>query len=310
MTGLAPITRAHAGLLDALLADASASDPHGASTAYHMLTGRNGLWALRQGASLLLLARHPNQADQLLAFPPLGPDGRDLLRLAALTIPTLRVCRVPHEALFSVRRSLGPTAAIVPEGVLDWLFPVHILGARRVAALEGPCLRAVRAKVRRASKRQIRWRRLVAEDIAAVLTLVRRWAHTQDQSLAPAAFEGPYRALFSMVNDPRLRVRGLAFEHNGRLVGFTSWEEPRRGCATACGLGSLARRSITGLAEFQIHITASHLADQGVSEYSLGGSETPGLDAFKRKFDPVRSVRLHTVAGRQPAVADDEGLAA
>jgi len=68
--------------LQELIASVNSADPFARSPGYFAMTGRNGLWRYSDKNTSMLIARHPNRADELLFFPPFGENPADLLESA------------------------------------------------------------------------------------------------------------------------------------------------------------------------------------------------------------------------------------
>ncbi|MEL6243952.1 MAG: hypothetical protein AAFQ85_01215, partial [Pseudomonadota bacterium] len=202
-----------------LLERQQSADPYAVSPAYYRFTGRRGLFVLESGASALIVCRHPNKSDGWLAFPPFGPEGPSLLRFAAKDIPNLELAR------FQGSPGFGFDA--VPETILDWRFPVHTLDPARVAQLDGPDFRGVRAKVKRAQRQGVIARTLDAGDLPQILTMAGRWSDRQHQSLSRDQLIGSHKDIFAIFADPMVNLDGIALECSGQLVGYRIWERPR-----------------------------------------------------------------------------------
>ncbi len=71
-----------AGLQERLLSVSPREDSYSQSAAYYAMTGRNGLWLYSTDDTFMVMAAHPNRADHLLLFPPLGKDPAALLEQA------------------------------------------------------------------------------------------------------------------------------------------------------------------------------------------------------------------------------------
>ena len=89
-------------------------------------------------------------------------------------------------------------------------------------------------------------------------------------------------------------MAGRLIAVNGRPSGFSSWEETDRERGMANALAHLAVHEVKGLSHFVMVDMCRTLVDRGFSQVCIGGSETEGLDRFKRKFAPVSSVRLNS----------------
>lgn len=151
-----------------------------------------------------------------------------------------------------------------------------------------------RNKVHAATKEgtTVRSTKFSDSDVAKIRTIVESWA--------PELFGDDYLknvnyidfALQELLTYPN--IRGLISEKNGVPNGFTIWEEPQGNYGTANSLvhSCLHER---GISELLHHEMAKSLQQSGIQNLSLGGAETQGLDAFKRKMNPAKSIRLETI---------------
>lgn len=289
---LVPITLDDTVYLQNLLAPFASDDPYAVSPAYLLYTGRHGLWVMQSGESLLFIARHPNIEGEYLAFPPLGAEGLSLLRFAGREFPALKLARFPSTP-FGV---LG--FGQIEETILDWKHPIHTLCPNRVTDLKGPTFRTVRSKINHARRQGCRARPLRIKDEQHALALALPWSDRQAQALSRAKLIEPHSAAFKLLADPNLDLDGLAFECGDRFVGYRIWERPRGPHRAASSIAALTCRNHRGLSEFAMHTMAKHVAQQDGQELCVGGSETAGLDAFKRKFNPIRSVSLSSLVSQ------------
>ncbi len=140
--------------------------------------------------------------------------------------------------------------------------------------------------------------------------LARAWACGQTQDLPLSELLAPYERAFELLANPALALQGVAFQHADQLLGLYVWEQPDWRPDMAVGLISLTSRRVRGLAEYQHVVMCALLADIGVPRLCIGGAETAGLDAFKRKFEPVHSVALTSAVQRGGPTAMAQGMAA
>lgn len=281
--------------LKAVLDRYGSDDPYATSLAHLALTGRNGLWLIEEAGSHAVMCMHPNNANQMMVFPPFGRNAAALLRKVFARWPHVRLARVPTDRAVFLSAAHPEAAVPIQEDVLDWKYPVHTLDTNKVAALEGRKLQKVRAKVRRANRNGVEVNPLTLNDYHEAVALAARWTACQHQRLEGLELVAPYAYVFALLADPDINVRGHALRQNGRLVGLDAWEEPQNGSGIACGVGSLTVRDIPGIAEFQIHASCSALASCGIERLCIGGSETEGLDKFKKKFLPAQSIELCSI---------------
>jgi hypothetical protein len=290
--------------LQAVLDEGAGEDPYQLSAGYFALTGRHGLWLARSADSALVVCRHPQHAGTMLVFPPLGTGGMDLLAAALqrLAAPRTALRLARAGAAFPVRLAGSALAAVlcrVPETDLDWAFPVHVLDPAAVAAHRGGAFEAVR--------RGLNWldhAAIEALDLrpgvhaAAVLDLVGRWAAGDPDRIAP------YRRLLGLFGT--VPLAGRLVLHAGRPAGFSAWDEAPRARGLANAFAHIGLHEVRGMARFVLYDMCRTLAAKGFAEACIGGSETSGLDRFKRKFAPVRSIRLDTWEAVPAAAAASE----
>lgn len=283
--------------LDAVLATVRSPDDYASSIGYFAITGRKGLWLLEKGAARMVVCRHPNIDEAWLAFPAFGHGARELEDELLRERPEIRLGRVVAQAHEGRR--------VVSEEVLDWRYPVHTISTRNATSLEGGPWRKTRSRVRGVERRGVSISILSVGDGFEALALADRWVDTQDQGLSLADYHAPYERAFELLQRPELRLSGIAVRQDSALIGFHVWERPRLGRSVACSLCLNASRDIPGLSEYIMHASAKRLLHFGFEELCLGGSETASLDAYKRKFYPVRSVTLSSMVIADRTSRDD-----
>jgi hypothetical protein len=89
-------------------------------------------------------------------------------------------------------------------------------------------------------------------------------------------------------------IHGIICSINEKPKGFTLWEEPTAGYNVA---NAIVHCNIydRGVSEFLHYEMAKNLSEKNIPYLSLGGAEQQGLDLFKRKMNPVRSIELETI---------------
>lgn len=282
---------------------AACPDTYVNSPLYYMLTGRRGAWVYRSGRQCLIVCRHPHLDRCLMVFPELGRDpdyaltARILTKLGATGLD-VRLSRYSQENIDTLAHQLtkrNSSAAIgitvCGEEIMDWKYPVRILDTRRVASMEGASFAKIRNKCRRAAGDVI-VSPLRGEDMIRPLrATLRFWEgnmilerkDTEDMSEL-------YAALFDLMSDRKTEIEGLYSQRGRRPVGFSLWERSALGVANL--FVNLCDTSITGLSDFQLVSSCRHLVEQGVDHLNMGGSELESLDAFKAKFQPIKSISI------------------
>ena len=297
---LRPIGDRELPLLQRVFEKAHTADPYARSAAYFAMTGRNGLWLYGDQGRGIIVAQHPNDPSAILAFPPFGKNGADLLP-ALLDEPWLDgrhllLSRFTAAALSDAKTAL-PRAAdwIVEEKLLDWRYPVHVLDTDRVVARAGPDFRDFRKNLHRAERAGLTTRSLdPVNDHESIMTITRAWAF--DHEDGGDDLTAPARRVLDLMERKVLPIRGLmVVDENDRAVAYSIWEEtsPRQGMAN--GLSNSALPHIKGATELSYLGACQALRESGFTSFCIGGSESEGLDAFKRKMIPAASIELVTL---------------
>lgn len=301
---LMAIAPEHLPALARLFRTMEREDPYSTSAAYYAMTGRKGLWLYGDDQTMMIIARHPNCEGELLVFPPFGRDPAGLLEqaldAAAMLPGKINLARLSTDDGYLAMRVAALTGnEPSTENILDWTYPVHVLDTAIVNKREGPSFRDFRKNVNRAFGRG-QWAVPIdlQRDKAAILSVVDQWASRHDQSVySYDDLVAPSMAALNLF-ETGLPINGILIHEGTAPVGFIVWEEtdPEKGIAN-----SIAGLSIGGKGtdEFAALTMCEMLQARGFNEVCIGGSETSGLDAFKRKMNPVRSIKLQTV----PALA-------
>jgi hypothetical protein len=267
-------------------------DPYARSAAYFAMTGRKGLYEVRGGESGVLLCRHPNLADCVLVFPPYGPGG-PALRAAAVSAAGKLGGEVQLARHLAAPRNIETEA--VAEDVLDWRYPVHTLDCVAVATLRGRKFQDVRTFLNGLDSSRVEAIDLdPAVHWDAVLSVVRAWA-------GPDAEEADvYSRQLDLFGC--LPLAGRLILYDGSPAGFSIWEKTDQDAGLANAFSHIGFHAIRGMSRFVMVDMCLTLARRGFRHVCIGGSETEGLDLFKRKFCPVESINLKSyLAKPEPA---------
>ena len=86
-------------------------------------------------------------------------------------------------------------------------------------------------------------------------------------------------------------LEGQLIYHHDQLKSFAIWDK--------IGIFSnefaiASDKEIDGLSEYQMYNMCIQLEQEGIKKVNIGGSETNGLDRFKKKFHPAYSYNLNT----------------
>lgn len=299
-------------LLHRILSRHRREDSYSVSASYFAMTGRKGLWLYGDHKSFMLIAAHPNRDNHLLLFPPIGRNPNRLLARAftdprILASDKIQIARIgPQDGLLSAWIGATGQFSFQREDVLDWAYPVHTLGTPELVAHQGQAFRDFRKNIARANERGLTARPIENEhDRRTVIGLARAWAsanphvgYAQDDLIAPTA------VIVNLMDKTGVPLHGLIIEEGDKPQGFILWEEtdPENGIANSMCNTALAGKGTT---EFAYLSMAKTLLERGFERVCIGGSETPGLDAFKRKMQPVQSIDLQSAAFSASRTADD-----
>lgn len=282
-------------------------DPYLSSAAYYGFTGRHGLWTYEEDGDFIPFCAHPNVPGKTLIFPSASANGIALARnlLSACFTPgdAVQLARLtPRAAEEAVTRlswtTQGYRYEIAEERVLDWLFPVHTLSTERVAAHRGGAFNAFRGRLYQADRARARVEALdIGAHYADLLSLSRRWAEARaTPSRAFGDLFAPNAYILRMARESGLDLRGSVIYMDGACVSCAIWEMPPDRTRPASSVMMLAHGASKGLSELQQLERCRALRDDGIARVCIGGSETAGLDAHKRKLSPVESLPLVSVA--------------
>lgn len=299
---LVEITPENVPLLQKFLNKLDREDLYSTSAAYFMMTGRKGLWVYGNEDTAMIVARHPNIDDRILFFSPMGTNPVDLTEFALVdpVIPAgeKKLARLgPEDQYLSAVLEQRGSGKIEVEEILDWKFPVHILDTANVVDSKGQNFRDFRKNIHRAFGRGL-WSESIdsQDDIARVLEISKSWAMRRvSDNYSIEDLIGPTKYALSLFNNPNLSINGLIINEGNEAVGYIMWEEtnPSKGLANSISGMSVRPR---GTEEFAILEMCKKLKKAGFRKVCIGGSETEGLDNFKRKMCPVSSVNLLTLS--------------
>lgn len=300
LSSLTEIAPEHLSVLARILRTMKREDPYSMSAAYYAITGRKGLWLYGDDQTMMIIARHPNCEGELLVFPPFGCDPVGLLEQAfndpALPAGKINLARLGAEdGYLAMRVTLLTGQEPSTENILDWTYPVHVLDTASINKRKGPSFRDFRKNVNRAFGRG-QWAELIdlSRDKAAILSVVDQWASRHDQSVY--SYEDLVAPSLAALNlfETDLPIHGILIHEGTAPAGIIIWEEtdPEKRIANSIAGLSIGDK---GTDEFAALKMCEVLQARGFDQVCIGGSETAGLDAFKRKMNPVRSIKLQTV---------------
>lgn len=302
------ITEENRGLFFALLGKESDLDSYATSPVYYAFTGRNGLWIYQDGNSYVPLCWHPNVDGQILVFPPRGQYHPTILKKALAEMPTppagISLARVKADEICSesIRNISGfagrsiSTTLVDEEPVLDWRYPVHIFSTENVARSEGRAFVKVRNNIKQMEQYTVSILPLSEGRTPQVIEFVNRWARGRSPNIAEIKeLVSPYVETMKLLKDDVFNVSGQMFFVDGLLQAVTLWERPNTAMKIANVWMNLCNTEIRGLSEFVVQRTSQELLALGIHYANYGGSETKGLDVYKKKYDPAFSLELKSI---------------
>ncbi|MFW6222809.1 MAG: hypothetical protein ACOC3T_04270 [Bacteroidota bacterium] len=280
------------------------------SPAYYAMTGRKSRWIYEKNGSAIVVCRHPNVPDILLAFPPLGDINilSDIVEeIPREYIQDLHFCRVPVELAEDYCREINKKMPFcvrfkaVKEDVLDWLYPCCIISTFSVAKLRGGKFLDARNKYNQLTKNnEIRVEKLTTKLLnynkKQFDSFLKRWEENFDGGLLGADdWSEPLFYMLRIYDDKEYNLDGTVVFCNGQMESVNIYEKPVFPGMPANFLVPFFNTEIKGLSEFVFIDICKRLHAEGIALLDIGGSETEGLDRYKRKFNPVSSRALCTI---------------
>lgn len=271
---------------------------------YYLVTGRKGAWIYKTDHCFTAVCQHPHLVGTLLVFPEVGAGSYQftagLLQHLYKSGHRIQLARYSEDNVDALRHALSnldhnlvDTLKHVPEDVMDWKYPAHILDTELVSGLKGNAFEKIRTKINKASRTitvQTLSKVTAIKDMKAALKFWEGNMIISDKDTEDMAEF--YHEFFRIIGNYNGRYEGMMFYDGKRPVGFSVWEP--LSSDTANSFINLADTTITGLSELQTVSVCRYLSEQGIKFMNLGGSETENLDRFKTKFLPCKSLNLHS----------------
>ena len=287
--------------LKSALQDCEWVDSFQSSPNYYYFTGRRGLWLYEDYGSFLCVCAHPNLDNELLVFMPLTECPLlfdSFLKNLPEPLGRLTIARVSEtkniDELSSIFASNNIKMQKIREPVLDWAYPVHILSTSRLSVLAGKNFMYLRNRLRQIAKHEVDVVPFDAVHHSRVIEgLLHRWVSKNAGS--PYEYRNlydPYETLFSWALNQQAGMSGAMIFIGSRLEAVGLWDISNIKRRTANLFVNLCNTEIKGLSEFLIIRAAETLLGEGIQFLNMGGSETAGLDHYKRKFIPDTSLPL------------------
>jgi hypothetical protein len=183
----------------------------------------------------------------------------------------------------SVIKTVSSHFIQMPEQALDWTFPIRTIDTAKVFGLSGNGLQHVRQKLNHLDKDLLKSEDLnVSNHKRAIEEILNKWASADKH--------GIYYSLLKFFD--YLPLTGRIIFYDNQPAGFSIWEETSARKKVANAYANIGLYEMTGLSHFVIYDMCRKLQEKGFEKLCLGGSETEGLDQFKRKFCPVENAEL------------------
>jgi hypothetical protein len=306
--------------LRSLLEGIDSNDTYMKSYLYHAYTGRQRIESIQNNGLVAIIHTHPNLKNCFLIFFPTNVEDEDFLHHCSLLESyqsrfqnhNILIGRIPRQitdGLFSGKREVtsnGFSLRLVEERVLDWRYPSYDVSLTRLAEPVGRDLSIYRKKIRKFRKQSISILRLgdvrmLGEVEAAILGVNRQWIQTKiaerpdnaQLTMPIADLSDPYECIARLALNTEIEIDGIFLKRDDKYIGFALWQQVNSGVVPC--LAALPACHERGLSEYIYFQVTSVLSGRGHTEMCIGGSETYGLDHFKRKLAPIRSHLMSTV---------------
>ena len=272
------------------------------SPVYYLFTGRFGGWMyLDEDGVCDCILKHPNKSGAGIVLPAFDTNN-GVLRLSV----SQDIVRALHDQYPNVDISLGRVPEShgteidnisfhpVTETLLDWLYPTRILSTSDVYHLRGKGFQQVRQRLNQLNTADLSTGCIqIKRDRQELLDVVYDWAcQYGNTGYSYDDLTGPCNALLELMQNTDLKLYGQKILFRGRIKAFCIYEIANNTIANEFAI--TADKNIAGLSEYQIYDMCRQLHVAGIKYVNLGGSETAGLDRFKKKFAPAISHKLQT----------------
>lgn len=251
-----------------------------------------------------MTCHHPNEPNTVLILPEIGVANGTLLNRAILHFISsdmrVHLVRIQHDHMGAlIEDSLGRQErryhdyAFQIEKRLDWAYPVRIFDCARIISQEGKDYERLRRRYNHFTSRfnieciplkefqqkhKSEWTSALMKSAAIKFKI-----QSMDSDY--------YYTLFELMSIYPDLYDGLIFYDKNHCVGLSVWEIPI--AEEAISLINISDLSYKYLSVFQVVQSCIKAKGNGINYLNFGGSETEGLDRFKRSiFKPVRSLTL------------------
>ena len=282
------------------LNEIKSQDSFSLSPAYYLMTGRNGLWYVSDNKMLAVVCWHPNLKDRFLVFFPqeTTPTGfiKDVLEILPLPPKGLQVARVTaYQEQHIINANCSNFLAYkITESSLDWKYPVHILDGESVIKHRGKKYGNLRYVLNKLETDKFKVEKInLAYHLEELNNLVYLWAEKRELGqYSLEDFITSQNCLFNYLHVRELNIEGEIYFYKDCPVGFSIWDYSQSNNDLCNFFNMVFDNNIKGISEKIILTICQYIKSQGRDKLNIGGSETYGLNQFKKKFCPSYSYNL------------------
>lgn len=274
-------------------------DSYKYSPVYYAFTGRRGAWIYK---NKIIICWHPNLSNILLIYPPISKEIKSidfmLLKELLIQLPksqdiTIQLCRINELEVQELKETnILSNLIYIEEKVLDWKYPVYLLNTNEVSLLRGKQFQQVRQRLNNLEVSNCRIETLaIRKHMIEIISLLKEWGmqFTYD-NYSLDDLVSPSKTLLDFFNKEFFNLHGQTIYYKNKLKAFCIWEENNDSPANEFAIAS--DKNICGLSEFQMHSMCKELKLRNINYINIGGSETDGLNRFKKKFNPYKTYNL------------------
>lgn len=279
-------------ILEEKLSGHHTDDSYARSPGYYAFTGRKGLWLIQDKNCSVIFCLHPNVDDTILVFPSLG-SFNECLAHKLITMIKGYSLKIEFARLTEPFKFGNLPITYHVEELLDWKFPIHSYSVQTLLDMKGRGFRQYRNYVNRCLRDGVTYRLANVQDSYLEIN---EFFHSVNltQERDTAEWDTSSKFFLSALLKSHLNIELVVIEKFGKIIGMSVFEKPIKGRKTANILMVQTDRSQQGSFEFLYYAVANIMKDFDIEFYCDGGSEYEGLDAFKRKMQPIQSIQLMT----------------
>jgi len=244
--------------------------------------------------NLIIIALEKKKKPRFKLFKPLGPSALEIIpkiteTLASISKYPVQIVCLDNESLSAIKKNDQLKVKNIKE------FNYYIYDLSQLRDLSGNKWKNVRQKIANFNKNypKLKTEKLSPDNYRQVIHFIGAWRryllnkrNFSYSNLEKNKFAAEY---YSTKNDFK-NIWSVVFRLAGRVVAFQLLY--RLGKDSAAHAIGLADTDLKGLSEFtQVHIW-KELAHAGIKYINDGPSWRPGLDRYKRKFNPMAEQQI------------------